>query len=85
MNKSLAAGIRKPSVAAYERLCGPRAKDMVYPNVGKTADSVQPVWAEVDEDVSREYLQRKNSMGDRISDSFEAQIRQFRPAEKSTR
>lgn len=63
MSKSLAARTRKPSVATCERLCAPRVKNVASEDAKETAGRVQPVWAEVGENVLRGYLQRENSLG----------------------
>lgn len=47
-----------------------------------TTGCVRPMWAEVDEDVSWEYLQRGNSVGGGTGGGFRRKIRRFRPAKK---
>lgn len=50
------------SVAACEGLCENLMEGAASGDVEETAGRVRPVWTEVNEDVLRGYLQRKNSM-----------------------
>ena len=79
MNRSLASTIRKPSVTAYEGLCGPRAKDVAFEGYGQSAASVG---GDLEKKFYGKYLQRKNGAVGGSGGSFWWQIRRFRSAEK---
>ena len=51
------------NVAACEELCEALVEGAASGDVEEAAGHVQPVWAEVGENVWRGYLQRKNSVG----------------------
>jgi hypothetical protein len=56
------SGAKPPIVAACEELCEALTEGAASGDAGEVAGHVRPVWAEVGENVLREYLQRENSM-----------------------
>lgn len=83
LNKSLASRSRKPSVAACERLCGLRAKDVASEDTGETAAGrCSPCGQRSARKFYGKYLQRKNDVVNRSEGSLAGKIQQFGPAEK---